>query len=205
VISDKTVGRLALYRRILSQAATQNMSFIHSHELAARAGVTAAQVRRDLMVIGRPGSPNKGYPVRELLEAIIKFLSGPEGQRLALVGVGNLGQALLSYFVGGRSHLTVVAAFDADDKKSGRVICGCRCYPIQDLESVLREQGIYLGIIAVPAANAQSAAEMLVKAGVRGIINFAPTPLQVPVEVHVENVDLTMSLEKVAFFARERR
>lgn len=203
MISERTVGRLALYRRIVSQLAAENMAYLHSHELANRAGVTAAQVRRDLMVVGHAGSPNKGYTVTNLLAGLVDFLSGPGGQRLALVGVGNLGQALLSYFVGGRSHLSIVAAFDVDQKKCGRIICGCRCYAMEELDTVVREERLHLAIVAVPAPAAQKVSDDLVHLGIKGLVNFSPIPIHVPQDIYVENVDLTMSLEKVAYFARQ--
>lgn len=201
---QRTIARLSVYRRILAQDLEPSVDFIHSHQLASRAGVSAAQVRRDLMQVGCLGNPRRGYPVRQLLDCLITFLSGPECQKLVLVGVGNLGQALLSYFMGGRSHLSIVAAFDADAGKAGRVVHGCRCHPLQDLKKVLHDEQAFLAVLCIPAPGAQAAADTLVEAGVRGIVNFAGIPLSVPSDVYVENVDLTTSLEKVAFFAREK-
>ena len=127
-ISDKSVERLSLYRRLLMIQLTQGADNVFSHELAALAGSTAAQVRRDLMVVGCSGSPSRGYNVRELMEAIGAFLDAPAGQRVALVGVGNLGRAILAFFGGRRPKLSIVAAFDVDPLKVDRVIHGCRCH-----------------------------------------------------------------------------
>lgn len=203
--SEKTIGRLTLYRRILHEAVAAGDEFLRSHELAARSGVTAVQVRRDLMAIGYDGSPKRGYEAAKLLESLEQFLNEPGGQRVAMVGVGNLGRALLSYFIGRRPHLELVAAFDIDPQRTGRVIHGCRCYPMDDLEAVLGKEQIDTVILAVPASAAQKVADRLVRGGIRGILNFAPAPLNVPAKVYVENIDLTMSLEKVAFFARKSR
>jgi redox-sensing transcriptional repressor len=202
--SDRTIGRLSLYRRILSNVKTDGRAYIYSHQIAALCGVTPAQVRRDLMSIGYSGSPNRGYDTSELLWSIEDFLYDPQGQNVALVGVGNLGRAILSYFTGRRPRLAVVAAFDNDPTKANRVIQGCRCYPLDQIGPVVREQTIQVGILTVPASAAQGVAERLVEAGVGGILNFAPVALRLPVHVHVEDIDLAMSLEKVAFFSRRR-
>ena len=166
------------------------------------AGATAAQVRRDIMNIGYSGNPNRGYDVKELSGSIGSFLDEPEGQRAALVGVGNLGRAMLSYFAGRRPKLFIDAAFDNDPKKFGRVINGCHCFPIEEIGRVVAEKKITIGIITVPANEAQKTTDILVRAGVRGILNFAPVPLRIPSNVYVEDIDMTMSLEKVAYFAR---
>jgi redox-sensing transcriptional repressor len=167
------------------------------------AGATAAQVRRDLMAVGYMGTSIRGYAVEELTKSIGSFLDDPQGQTAALVGIGNLGRAILSYFTGRRPNLSIVAAFDVDPNKISRVIHGCRCYPLEELELVAREHDIRLGVLTVPAAAAQTVAESMVRAGIRGILNFAPAPLKAPAGVYVEDIDMTMSLEKVAYFARQ--
>jgi redox-sensing transcriptional repressor len=171
--------------------------------MAAIAGTTAAQVRRDWMVIGYSGSPAHGYDVSDLIAAIGQFLDSSVEQRVALVGIGNLGRAVLVYFTGRRPKLSIVAAFDTDPHKVNRVIHSCRCYPMEQLKEVIAGSDIKVAIIAVPAAEAQNVAESLVAGGIRGILNFAPVPLYVPPGIFVENIDFTMSLEKVAYFARQ--
>jgi redox-sensing transcriptional repressor len=203
MISQRTVGRLSLYRRLLNSLAAQGVKNIYSHQLAAMAGATAAQVRRDLMAVGYMGTSIRGYAVEELTRSIGSFLDDPSGQAAALVGIGNLGRAILSYFTGRRPNLSIVAAFDVDPVKVGRVINGCHCYPLDELETVVRELDIRLGVVTVPAAAAQSVAETMVRSGIRGILNFAPAPLKVPTGVYVEDIDMTMSLEKVAYYARQ--
>ena len=203
--SDRTIGRLSLYRRLLSSLLADGIKNTFSHQLAALAGVTAAQVRRDLMVIGYSGTTKRGYQVQELIGSIAQFLDAPSGQAVALVGVGNLGRAILSYFAGRRPHLSIVAAFDNDPQKTGRVIHGCHCYGLDDLPAVVAREDIHVGVITVPAMAAQAVAEMLVGAGARGLLNFAPVRLRVPHHTFVEDIDMTMSLEKVAFFARKGR
>jgi redox-sensing transcriptional repressor len=202
VVPVKTIGRLSLYRRLLNTLLMSNVQSIYSHQLASLAGGTAAQVRRDMMSIGYTGSPKRGYDVRELIESIGIFLDSPRSQGVALVGIGNLGRAIMSYFAGRRPRLSIVAAFDVDPYKTDRVILGCRCYHLSQLTETVASLDIRVGIVTVPAAEAQSIAEQMVIAGVRGILNFAPVPLRVPPEVYVEDIDMTMSLEKVAYFAR---
>jgi redox-sensing transcriptional repressor len=203
IVSDKTIGRLSLYRRLLNGLLADGVSHVFSHQLATMAGGTAAQVRRDMMSVGYSGSPKRGYAVRELINSIGAFLDAPQAEGVALVGVGNLGRAILAYFSGRRPNLAIVAAFDADPYKVNRVIHGCRCFPMQDLPKIVQEMQIRTGIIAVPAAEAQAVAEELIRAGVRGLLNFAPVRLHVPRGVHTEDIDMTMSLEKVAYFARQ--
>lgn len=203
MISQKTIARLSLYRRLLQEVAAKGTRNIYSHQMAGIAGTTAAQVRRDWMVIGYTGSPAHGYEVSDVIAAISKFLDPAAEQKVALVGIGNLGRAILVYFTGRRPKLSIVAAFDTDPHKVNRVIHGCRCYPKQQLREIIAADNIKIAIVAVPASEAQYVADSLVASGVRGLLNFAPVPLRVPQGVFVEDIDLTMSLEKVAYFARE--
>lgn len=205
LVSDKTIGRLSLYRRLLTGLLAEGELSIFSHQLARLAGGTAAQVRRDVMATGYTGSPTKGYDTAELIESIGSFLDDPEGTGAALVGVGNLGRAIMAYFAGRRPKLTITAAFDSDPAKTNRVIHGYRCYPTEELASVVKEQGIQVGIIAVPTAAAQETADLMTEAGITGILNFAPSRLRVRPSVYVEDIDMTMALEKAAYFGRQTR
>jgi len=198
----RTVGRLSLYRRILYGLSEASVDNVYSHDLARMAGSTAAQVRRDIMGLGHTGSPVHGYNVRELIDAIGQVLDAEGGQCAALVGVGNLGRAIIAYFASRRPRLAIVAGFDSEPGKVGRVIHGCHCYPVAELGRVVRERGVSVGIVTVPAEQAQDVAELLVAAGVRGLLNFAPVRLTVSPEVYVEDVDITTSLERVAYFSR---
>lgn len=154
------------------------------------------------MAIGYTGSSNRGYDTAELQKSIAQLLAAPEGQGVALVGVGNLGRAIIAYVARQRPQLFVAAAFDADPEKVDRVVHGCRTYALGDLAQVVRNLRLEVGIVAVPAAAAQQAALDLVAAGVRGLLNFAPTSLRMPNDIYVENLDWTVSLEKAAYFAR---
>jgi len=202
-ISERTIARLSLYRRLLNVLRGEGTTHVFSRQLADLAGRTAAQVRRDLMVLGTSGSSARGYAVAELLQSLGRFLDHPAGQDAALVGVGNLGKALLTHFSGRRPNLAITAAFDSDPTKANRSISQCRVWPMDRLEEVLRARDIRVAIIAVPPEAAQAVADRLVGAGVRGILNFAPVRLRVPEGVYVEDLDMTVSLEKVAYFARD--
>jgi redox-sensing transcriptional repressor len=204
VTPERTVGRLTQYRRILNELVGEGIECVHSHQLALRAGATAAQVRRDLMVIGAGGSPKKGYGCVNLLQNLAAFLDPPSGQKVALVGIGNLGRALLSYFRGRRPGLEIVAAFDTDSEKVNAVTNDCPCYPMEELDAVIQREQIRVAILAVPAPVAQIVGDRLSLSGIRGIVNFCPTALHLPPTVFVDNLDVTMSLEKVAFFASKR-
>ena len=202
MISGKTVARLSLYRRLLYSLREDGEKNVFSHQLAQMASGTAAQVRRDMMAIGYSGSPTRGYDVAELIKSIASFLDVPEGQRIALAGVGHLGSAILAFFSGHRPKLSIVAAFDTDPEKIGREFHGCRCYAPDEVSQVVKRERIEIGILTVPAATAQAAAEELCEAGVRGLLNFTATRLRLPKEVDVEDYDIAMCLEKVAYFAR---
>jgi len=154
------------------------------------------------MLLGCACGSRIGYPVDCLLAKIAEFLDSPKGENVALVGIGNLGRALLAFFSMSGPNLRVTAAFDRDAAKAGRVLYGCRCYGMEDLEKVLETQSIRTVMMTVPAGEAQGVAEKLAGCGVRGILNFAPVPLRVPPGVFVERIDMTVALEKVAFFSR---
>lgn len=198
----RTIGRLTLYWRALRDMAAEGKKNIYSHDLATRARVTAAQVRRDLMVLGYTGTPARGYDVKTLREHIEAFVHPTSEQRAIIAGVGNIGRALLKFFLGRRPTLKIVASLEVNPDKFGRILHGCPCYSIESAATVIREQGITVGILVVPDKEAQYVAEVFVKAGIRGILNFARTALQVPSGVYVEDIDLAMSMDRVAYFAR---
>jgi redox-sensing transcriptional repressor len=202
-VPHRTVGRLTLYWRNLGEFSAEGKTHVYSHFLAAKSHVTPAQVRRDLMVLGYSGTPARGYDVLRLREHIEVFLFPATEQKAAIAGVGNIGRALLKYFIGRRPTLRIAASFETNPEKYDRMFQGCPCYSIEKADSVIREFGISVGIIAVPDKEAQFVADTFVGAGVRGFLNFARTPLHVPPDVYVEDIDLAMSMDKVAYFARQ--
>ena len=202
MISERTIGRLSIYRRLLQTMKAEGVTNVFSHHLSARSGATAAQVRRDLMSVGYEGSPQRGYEIDSLLTAIDRFLDPPAPQSVCLVGVGNLGRAMLAFFRGRRPKLQIVAAFDIDTELVGRMIHGCPVHHVSDLAAVVQNEQIEVGVITVPSREAQNVADGLVRAGVRGLVNFAPTPVRVPESIVLEEIDMTTSLEKTAYFVR---
>lgn len=203
LVPYRTIGRLTLYWRILRDLALEGVTHIYSHDLAARSQVTAAQVRRDLMFVGYSGTPARGYDVAKLRDQIEAFVFPSEEQRAILAGVGNIGRALLSFFYGRRPNLKVVASLETNPDKFGRMIQGCPCYSIDKAADVIHDLGISVGIIAVPDGEAQYVCDIFVGAGIHGILNFARTALRVPPDVYVEDIDLAMALDRVAYFARQ--
>ncbi len=200
-IPSNTIARLSLYRRLLLELAASGLRQVYSHQLAAHAVSTSAQVRRDLMTIGFSGSPRRGYAIEDLVEAINAVLARSVETSVALVGVGNLGRAILSYYSSRNPWVRFTAAFDADPDKANRVIHGCRVHPMADLERVLDREGIHAAVIAVPAPQAQSVADRLVLAGIRSFLNFAPVRLHVPTGCFVDNMDMSTALDRVAYYA----
>jgi len=196
------VVRLIRYRTILRELALLGTRYVFSHELAAKADVTPEQLRRDLMGIRYEGSPSRGYEVVGLEERLGAFIDPPARQGVALVGIGNLGRALFAYFLGRHPLIEIVAAFDIEPAKINRVVNGCPSYHISEAPRVIPALGISVAIIAVPAAAAQTVADLMVDAGVHSFLNFADVPLRVASDVFVEPIDIGVSLEKVAFFAR---
>ena len=200
-VSDKSIGRLSLYRFLLDTLHNEGIVKVYSHELAAAANCSPAQVRRDLMAINYTGSPAHGYAVEKLVVSIDNFLNPSDSLQVCLVGVGNLGRAMLDYFTSRRPKLHLIAAFDSDAALFNRVTKGVHCYPMTRLEEIIREKNITVGIITVPTDAAHDVAEQLIEAGVTGLLNFAPIRLKAPAHVFIENVELTISLEKVAYFS----
>lgn len=201
-LPHKTIERLSQYRRALLICLDQGQTHIYSHEIAKIQHITAVQVRRDLMLIGYTGTLRKGYNVSELIDLIGSIIDDDEGIRVAIVGMGNLGRALINYFSGKRSRLSISASFDTNPDKIGRTMSGVPCYSLEDMNEIIARENIKIGIMTVPAAAALTVAEKLVKAGIKGILNYTPKPVYVPKDVYLEEYDMITSLEKVAFYVK---
>lgn len=201
-LPERTVERLSEYRRSLLQCLEEGTTHIFSHELAELHHNTAVQVRRDIMFIGYTSMQRKGYDVRELIDVIGEILDSEKGLNVAVIGIGNLGRAVTTYFVGKRSKLNIIATFDVDTTKVDRVISGVNCYPLSRLDELVKEHQISVAIITVPADSAAEVTAQLVDAGIRGILNFTTIPLDVGSEVYLDEFDMITSLEKVAYFVK---
>jgi len=205
-ISTNTIERLILYRKIINELINDGIYNIYSHRLSNLAENTPAQVRRDLMVIGYTGSPAHGYILKELEESISDFLDSNDGQNACIVGLGNLGRAILDYCKNRNSKINILATFDIDPNKIDRDFNGCHCYNIDDLESKVEDYRIEVAILTIPSAEeAQIVAERLVQSGIRGILNYTSARLKLSPSVYVEYRDMMMALEKVSYFAKTNR
>jgi len=204
-LPGKTVERLSEYRRTLLGCLAEGKNYVFSHDLAAMLHITAVQVRRDLMLIGYSSVLRKGYDVKELISTIGTIIDSDEGINVAIIGIGNLGRAVTSYFRGKRSKLNIVASFDNDPQKVNKVISGVKCYHIQDMEQIITEMNIRIAILAVPADFAKTTCETVVRYGIKGILNFTTIALNVPSGVYLEEYDMITSIEKVAYFVKEYR
>jgi redox-sensing transcriptional repressor len=193
------VSRLSLYLRELQRLEATGQQTISSGQLGTLLGFSDAQVRKDLGFFGQFGYPGVGYRCDELIRAMRDILGTNQSWNVVMVGVGNLGQALLGYRGFGRQNFTIVAAFDADPAKVGQVVQELTIQPLEQLAETVREKHVRLGMIVVPAERAQEAADRLVAAGVEGIVNFAPVTLALPPHVQNVGVDLAIELEQLSF------
>lgn len=203
-LPEKTVARLSEYRRILLDCLSKGQTHIFSHELANLNHITAVQVRRDMMLMGFSSMQRKGYDIKELIGAIGHLIDTPDGLNVAVIGVGNLGKAVTGYFRGKRSKLNIVATFDVDPDKVGRVVGGVKCYHADELPQLIKKLKVSVGILTVPPEYARSMAELLASNGIRGILNFTTVPLNMPGHVFLEEYDMITSIEKVAYFVKKQ-
>jgi len=199
-IPEATVARLPVYRRSLIELAQEHIPTVSSERLADMAGVNAAKVRKDLSYLGTYGTRGVGYEVQQLLYEIESKLGLTCDSPVVVVGIGNLGQALANYTGFRQRGFPVVALVDADPAKIGETVAGLVVRSIDELDAIVAEHGVSIGIIATPAASAQTVADRLVAAGVRSILNFAPSVLNVPPQMPVRKVDLATELQILSFY-----
>ncbi len=204
-VPKAVVSRLSLYLRELHRLARDGKETISSTQLGKLLGCTAAQVRKDMANFGQFGYPGVGYRCAELVTAIKQIMGTHQPWSVALVGIGNLGQALLGYRGFTDQGFRIVAAFDLDPHLIGTDVQGIPVFAVDELASVIREQSIRLAILAVPSSAAQEMADELTKAGIEGILNFAPVTLSHPPSVHTVGVDLAIELEQLSFAVVNKR
>jgi redox-sensing transcriptional repressor len=203
-IPEATVARLPVYLRSLLEVDGDGQATISSERLAEMAGVNAAKVRKDLSYLGSYGTRGVGYDVEYLLFQMRRELGLTHDWPVAIVGVGNLGQALANYGGFGERGFPVRALFDADPERVGEKIGGLVVDPLDDLPRIVREREVSIGVIATPAIAAQQVADQLVDAGVGSILNFAPAVLTVPEGVSLRKVDLATELQILSFYQQRR-
>ena len=199
-IPKLTVYRLSIYLRCLEQLAGEGTQTVSSKALAEAAGVKSTQLRKDLAFFGHLGTRGLGYNVRTLHDRIGEVLGRSEHQPVVLVGVGNLGAALLAYKGFEKEGFEIVAGFDADTRRRRRRTFSQPIYSLSRLENYVRRHQIKMGIITVPPGAAQDIANRLLGAGVNAILNFAPVVLHVPAHVVVSNVNLAIEMENLSYF-----
>lgn len=207
-LPERTVERLSEYRRMLLRNFYQGdntKTHIYSHELASLHGITAVQVRRDLMLIGFSSDTKKGYNIKELIGFIDSILETKETTNVAVVGMGNMARALTSYFNGKRTKLKIVASFDMDPEKVGAIISGVHCYDIKSLVEVVKRENIKILILTLPSSQVAPIMDDIVASGVKGILNFTAWSLNFDkhVDIYVQDYDIITLLEKIAYFSKD--
>ena len=193
------VGRVSLYLRQLETFQRQGYSTISSSQLGTALAIKNAQVRKDLAFFGQFGYPGIGYRIEELSVTLRHILGIDREWPLAMVGMGNLGRALLKYRGFKSRGFHIVALFDNDPEKVGQIFDGLTVEPIESLHRIISSRNISLAVLSVPADYAQHVADLLIASGILGILNFAPVPLSVPPSVNVVGVDLSVQLEHLAY------
>jgi redox-sensing transcriptional repressor len=202
-IPRKTIYRLSIYLRCLARLKDNAVSTVSSETLAKVAGVKSTQLRKDLTYFGQFGTRGLGYDVGQLSQMITDELGTKSLQPVVLVGVGNLGLALLSYRGFEKEGFEIVAAFDIDPKRKRDKKIALEIKGMDQLAAVIRAQNVRMAILTVAAAAAQEVANTLIECGITGILNFAPIVLHVPEEVMVNNVNLAIELENLSYFIQD--
>ena len=201
-IPEKTIERLSEYRRTLLSCHRQGITHVFSHVLAGIHGITAVQVRRDLMLIGFSSDTKKGYDVKVLIDFINNILYSENNMNIAVIGMGHLGQAITKYFNSKQLKLRITAAFDIDPEKVGHTIDEIPCYHMSEFEEVVSNNDISIVVVSLPTKAASQLVIPIVNAGIKGVLNFTSAPLNFPQGIVVENYDITTSFEKVAYFVK---
>jgi len=199
-IPEATIVRLSVYSRFLEQADQKGILTISSGEIAEGVGVSPAQVRKDLAYFGEFGTRGVGYNVKDLLRHTMKILGLSGKWSVVVIGAGNLGSALCSYRGFRERGFNIVGIFDNDLSKIGKRLMDMEVLGSEKIKEVVQEKNAKIGVITVPAAAAQQAANQLVEAGVKAILNFAPKVLTVPEDVEVRDIDLSTRLEILTFY-----
>lgn len=200
-IPPATIVRLPLYLRCLTGLNRREIRTLSSYELARYAGTNAAKLRKDLSYLGKLGVRGVGYDIKELYKHITKHLGLDKERKIVVVGIGQLGSSLLGYKGFSERAFRIVGAFDNDPKKIGKKVNNFEIKHIEDLDKLVEEiGGVDIGIISVPPAAAQAVANKIVAASIGAILNFAPVHLEVPDDISLRYVDMTVELQILSFF-----
>jgi len=205
-VSELTTNRLSVYLRCLNVLEEAGVRAISSQALAEQFHLNAAQIRKDLAYFGEFGVRGVGYYVRDLKRHLRQILGLDRKLRVAIIGAGNLGLALAGYPGFRQEGFEISALFDTlEDKIGQQSRTGVPIYDVHDLKKVTRREGIRIAVIAVPAPSAQHVLDLVVAAGIKAVLNFSPGTLQVPPDVKLKGVDLTVSLESLSFFLAQEQ
>ncbi len=199
---EVVVQRLPLYIRVLAQFDATGAEMVSSDQLGTQLQITPAQIRKDLSYFGRFGKQGRGYNVKRLALELRAILGLDRQWNAGLVGVGRLGCAIIAYPGFRPEGFRIIAAFDADPSVVGSAIGDLDVRPIDQIKKTVAELGIQIGIVAVPATNAQSVFDALVDAGIKAILNYAPVAPQVPLDVKVRGVDPVLALQSMTYFLK---
>ena len=199
-IPEVVVARLPVYIQKLNQLVREGRGIVSSQEMAAHLGVSAAQIRKDLSLFGGFGKQGTGYNVINLLESLRSILNLNQIWEIVLVGVGHLGQALLSYQGFSRNGFEIVMAFDNDPKIIGKTFAGIKVTDVNEMQNHLCPRRVPIAILTVPAGNAQEIADQLIGCGVKAILNYAPVTLKVPEGIRLANIDPVLSLQTITYY-----
>jgi len=199
-IPRKTIYRLSIYLRCLQRLKSNGLRTVSSDALARAAGVKPTQLRKDLTYFGQFGTRGLGYDVEQLAIMISDLLGTTSLQPVILIGVGNLGLALLTYRGFEQEGFEIIAAFDVNIDRRRTKQNKQPIYPMEKLEEIVQARGVRMAVLTVPATSAQEVTNRLVQCGIAGILNFAPIVLQVPEDVTVNNVNLAIELENLSYF-----
>ncbi len=199
-IPEVVIARLPIYIQKLNQLLREGRENVSSQEMAEHLGVTSAQIRKDLSFFGGFGKQGTGYNVIKLLESLRSILNLNQIWEVVLVGVGHLGQALLSYQGFSHKGFEIVMAFDNDPKVIGETFAGITVTDVNEMQSHICPRGIPIAILTVPAGNAQEMADQLIRCGVKAILNYAPVTLKVPEGIRLANIDPVLSLQTITYY-----
>lgn len=202
-ISEAVVRRLPIYLQSLNDLHSREIGTVSSQELGQRLDLNPAQIRKDLAYFGEFGRKGIGYDVIYLIEKIRQILKVNQTINVALVGAGNLGLALCNYNKYSKDNMKITAVFDDNTDKIGTLINNLLVQPMDDLVETVKKGDIRIGIITVPAMEAQNVANRFVEAGIEGLLNFAPAILRVPDEVRIQNADFTRELLSLAYYLNQ--
>ncbi len=202
-IPDIVVGRLPVYLRALSRMAQEGQQITSSKELGERLGISSAQIRKDLSHFGEFGKQGTGYQIKFLIQQLQRILKVESEWEVALVGVGDLGHALVNYNGFANRGFRITALFDNNPAKVGTTVNGLTVLDVANLAKEIQARGLKIAMLAVPAEKAQLTADHLIEAGIEGILNYAPISLSVPKSVKVQNIDPVIHLQRMTFYLND--